>query len=546
MAATSHGSGGARSAGTARPSGRQVRAPAAAGPAQAFTAPQVHAVADPDVTGVAGCEVLAVALAGPARGEKLPQPRHGVAEVALATGIDLATVCEQVGFTGSAGAVLRVPLGVGRAASGTGDESWLPERLLLVGTGDESATALRRAGAGLARAVRGAASVGSTLAAGLGPDAVRDVVEGLLLGAWSPPRAGVTDPPDPPPGHLRLVGCTHDDAVRRAVVASAATWTARDLTAMPSSTKDPAWVADRARDLAAGRDGVDVEVLDEADLAAAGFGGLLAVGRGSASPPRLVRVTWTPGAGRGPGRHVVLVGKGITYDTGGLSIKPREAMVPMKTDMAGAAVVLAAVLGAADLDLPHRVTALLPLAENAVGASSYRPGDVVTVRGGTTVEIANTDAEGRVVLADALAWAAADLDPDVLVDVATLTGSASLGLGRRHAALFSGDDALAAELAVAADSTGERVWRMPLVEDYRRALDSEVADLRHVPADRHVSGGAITAALFLREFTGDHRWAHLDVAGPARSDREAHEVPKGATGFGARLLLRWLETLPAG
>lgn len=259
----------------------------------------------------------------------------------------------------------------------------------------------------------------------------------------------------------------------------------------------------------------------------------------------MVRVTWTPTGRRAAGRHVVLVGKGITYDTGGLSIKPREAMVPMKTDMAGAAVVLAAVLGAAELAIPHRVTALLPLAENAVGASAYRPGDVVTVRGGATVEIANTDAEGRVVLADALSWAASDLEPDVLVDVATLTGAASLGLGRGHAALFSADDALVAELGAAAESTGERVWRMPLVEEYRGALDSEVADLRHVPSDSRVSGGAITAALFLREFTGGRRWAHLDVAGPARSQRQSGEVPKGATGFGARLLLRWLEALPA-
>jgi leucyl aminopeptidase len=238
----------------------------------------------------------------------------------------------------------------------------------------------------------------------------------------------------------------------------------------------------------------------------------------------------------------VLAGKGITFDTGGLAIKPRQSMVAMKTDVAGAAVVLATVLAAAELRLPHRVTALLPLAENAFGASSYRPGDVVEVYGGTTVEIADPDAEGRVVLADALAHADADLDPDVLVDVATLTGAAALGLGRQHAALYTGDDELARGLTDAGLGTGERVWRMPLVEDYRPALDSAVADLRHVPADPP-GAGSVTAALFLREFVGRRRWAHLDIAGTARSERDAHEVVKGATGYGARLLLRWLEAL---
>jgi len=182
--------------------------------------------------------------------------------------------------------------------------------------------------------------------------------------------------------------------------------------------------------------------------------------QGSAHPPRLVVVRYTPE--RGPrSRHVVVAGKGITYDTGGLAIKPRESMVAMKTDMTGAAVALATVLGAAALRVPHRVTALLPLAENAFGGASYRPGDVVTVHGGTTVEIANPDAEGRMVLADALAYAAAELDPDVLVDVATLTGAATLGLGQQHGALFTPDDELAAALTAAGDAAGERLWRMP-------------------------------------------------------------------------------------
>ena len=307
------------------------------------------------------------------------------------------------------------------------------------------------------------------------------------------------------------------------------------------------WVAATAVELARDVPGVEVEVLDAAALAAGGFGGLLAVGSGSATPPALVRVAWTPPRGRRGEhrRHVVLVGKGITFDSGGISIKPREGMVTMKTDMSGAGVVLATVLAAARDGVPHRVTALLALAENAFGADSYRPGDVVTVYGGTTVEIANTDAEGRMVLADALAYADDVLDPDVLVDVATLTGAASLGLGRRHAALYSDDDDLAAALVAAGDDTGERAWRMPLVADYAIEVESDVADLRHVTADRtrFNGGGSIAAALFLRELVGQRRWAHLDVAGPSRADKDEHEVNKGATGYGARLLLSWLRSL---
>jgi leucyl aminopeptidase len=240
---------------------------------------------------------------------------------------------------------------------------------------------------------------------------------------------------------------------------------------------------------------------------------------------------------------VVLIGKGVTFDTGGLSIKPREAMVPMKTDMSGAAVVLSVLAACRAIGVRRRVIGLLPLAENAFGAASYRPGDVVAHFGGLTSEVINTDAEGRMLLADALAFAHARLDPAVVVDVATLTGAATLGLGKRHAALYATDDALAAALERASVASGERVWRMPLVEDYRPSLDSEIADLRHVSIDGRIGGGSIVAALFLREFTGGRRWAHLDIAGPGRAERDENEVTKGATGFGARLLLRWLETL---
>ncbi len=508
----------------------------AAGPAAADPGATDHGAADP------GAAVLALPVGSGAEG---PVAGPGTAEALDAHGLDLATVADDARFTGAAGSVLAFPVPPTGADDG-------PRRLVLVGTGDGSVRSLRRAGAGLGRSLAGQERVAVGLAAGQDAEHVAALVEGLLLGAYQTPRTGTSTPPGPV-GTLVLLGTAGDadvaQAVQRAVSTCRATWLARDLASTPSSVKNPGWVARTAVDLASDVPGLEVEVLEADALAARGFGGLVAVGAGSATPPAFVRVTWTPAdAGRdGMGRHVVLVGKGITYDTGGISIKPREGMVTMKTDMSGAGVVLATVLAAARDGVPHRVTALLALAENAFGGGSYRPGDVVTVYGGTTVEIANTDAEGRMVLADALAYADAHLDPDVLVDVATLTGAASMGLGRRHAALYSEDDDLAADLVAAGEASGELAWRMPLVADYAVEVESDVADLRHVTADRtrFAGGGSIAAALFLRELVGQRRWAHLDVAGPSRADKDEHEVNKGATGYGARLLLGWLRSLDA-
>ncbi len=495
-------------------------------------------------------DAVAVQVAPRRPGDDALQPRSGTPQAAARYGIDLAELAERAGLSGAAGEafVVHLPLPVGSSVA----LPWagLPPRLVLVGVGDESPTALRRAGAALARATRGLRRVAATVGAQTHHDeadaaqAARAVAEGYLLAAYTPQR--MTAEPDAgtsAPGELVLLGRDGPAvtaAVETASTGAAATWLVRDLANTPSNVKDPAWMADQARRLGAAA-GLDVEVLGPRELTAGGFGGLLAVGGGSASSPRLVRVTYTPTGATG--RHVVVVGKGITYDTGGLSIKPREAMVPMKTDMAGSAVALATVLAAARAQVPHRVTAVLPLAENHVGAASYRPGDVVTIHGGTTVEIANTDAEGRLVLADALAWADATLDPDVLVDVATLTGAASLGLGKQHAALYGTDDALLQALSAAADRTGELVWHMPLVAEYEEAVRSSVADLRHVPEDRRIGGGSITAALFLRRFVGSRTWAHLDIAGPARSTSDKLEVTEGATGYGARLLLEYLTSL---
>jgi len=493
-------------------------------------------------------DAVAVQVAPSRAGDDALQPRSGTPQAAARYGIDLAELAERAGLTGAAGEAFTVHLP--RPVGSSVELPWagLPPRIVLVGVGDESETALRRAGAALARATRGLRRVAATVGAQTHHDeqgaarAAQAVAEGYLLAAYTPPRL-TAQAEDPVPTELVLLGRDGPQiaaAVETARTGAGATWLVRDLANTPSNVKDPAWLAERARRLGS-KAGLDVQVLGPRELAAGGFGGILAVGAGSASSPRLVRLTYTPAGGGG--RHVVVVGKGITYDTGGLSIKPREAMVPMKTDMAGAAVALATVLAAARAEVPHRVTAVLPLAENHFGAASYRPGDVVTIHGGTTVEIANTDAEGRLVLADALAWADAALDPDVLIDVATLTGAASLGLGKQHAALYGTDDALVAALAAAGDRTGELVWHMPLVADYAEAVESSIADLRHVPEDRRIGGGSITAALFLQRFVGGRTWAHLDIAGPARATADKHEVTEGATGYGARLLLEYLSAL---
>jgi leucyl aminopeptidase len=490
--------------------------------------------------GAEGVDAVAfsVGAAAPGSGSShgsAPSPGSGAAELARRYGFDLDAVIAAEKVTGKVGDVTRVPV---LAPSG------LPGRVLLVGTGGGTVRDLRRAAASLGRAARGCRHLVTTLGDGTGREGTRAVVEGLLLGAYTPPAAGLRLAKDSPALRVTLVGAHPPDALALGLTYVAATTLARDLAETPSNVKNPGWLADRARELGVAA-GLTAEVWDERRLVAEGFGGVLAVGSGSATPPRFVRLDYVPEgtSSRRSRKPIVLVGKGITYDTGGISIKPRESMVPMKTDMSGAAAVLAAVLACTDLGVRRPVTALLPLAENAFGASSYRPGDVVTARGGRTVEILNTDAEGRMILADALAYAAGTLDPEVIVDIATLTGAAALGLGRRHAALYATDDRLAAALTEAGRASGEEVWRMPLVEDYRSSLDSPVADIRQVPGNPAPGGGSITAALFLREFTGGKPWAHLDIAGPARSDRDEYEITRGATGWGARLLLRWLQGL---
>lgn len=333
------------------------------------------------------------------------------------------------------------------------------------------------------------------------------------------------------------------DQIERANIFAKATWQARDLIHTPSNIKNPQWLANQAKSFVTASKSSALSIKVKAGRELKDFGGLLAVGNSSPKPgPRFVEVTYAPkGSANWP--HVVLVGKGITFDTGGVSLKrPYDMMVGMKSDMAGAAAILSATVALAELKPKVKVTALLMCAENALSGTSQRPSDVIKHFGGTTVEVINTDAEGRLVLADGLAYADLKLDPDYLVDVATLTGAATLGLGRQYAAMYTRDNSLAKKLHLVGNSVGEKVWQMPLVDDYEVALESDVADFNHTADKYDFSAGSVTAALFLEKFVGDRKWVHFDIAGPGRSEVDAGENIKGGTGFATRLLLGWLDT----
>ncbi len=324
--------------------------------------------------------------------------------------------------------------------------------------------------------------------------------------------------------------------VRRAAVGAEATTWARDLANRPASSLTPRVLADLTRQRFEGLEGVRLEIWDERRIVAERLGGLMGVGRGSSEPPRLLRLRYEP-PGVQSSAPLALVGKGITFDSGGLSLKTADGMTTMKTDMSGAAAVLAATWACAAERLPVTVTAWTPLAENMPGGSAIKPGDVLTIRDGSTVEVLNTDAEGRLVLADALVLAAEER-PQAIVDLATLTGAAVVALGPSLAALYASSEELAAELAAAAERSGEGLWRLPLVGQYREHLDSEVADLKNI--GRPGQAGSVVAALFLRHFVDAVPWAHLDIAGPARSAEATGYLTRGGTGFGTRLLLQWL------
>ncbi|MGY5764591.1 leucyl aminopeptidase [Brachybacterium sp. DNPG3] len=425
---------------------------------------------------------------------------------------------------------------------GRGDLQRLPSAgltsagtILLVGLGGPDLSAIsaedvRLAYGAATRSIRSATA--AIVLPGGTPEQDAAAVEGAALGAYAY-TALKSEPATVVDSVVVLGDAALAPVVERAQILSDVVDLTRDLVNTPPNLLYPAEFARRAQEAAADLP-VEVTVLDEKELADGGYGGIVGVGQGSARPPRLVRVAYAP---EGATASVGLVGKGITFDTGGISLKPGAGMEDMTSDMTGAATVLSAVLGAARLGLDIKVTAHLAIAENMPGGGAQRPGDVVTMRNGTTVEVLNTDAEGRMVMADALVDAVAE-GPDLVLDVATLTGAAMVALGKRTAAVLGTDSAREIVLD-AAGRTGELFWPLPLPAELRPDITGRIADLRNIGAGRW--GGALTAGLFLREFVGDAEWAHLDIAGPSFADAPLGYMGKGATGMSVRTVLQVLE-----
>ncbi|QIK66033.1 leucyl aminopeptidase [Nocardioides sp. HDW12B] len=471
-----------------------------------------------------------------------PQIAPGGEAVADAYGKKLKPLLATLGFTGKAGQVATVPTnGVVKSPL-----------LLLVGLGEEATTtAVRRAAGTAARAVTNATSVALALPSD-DPALVRAAAEGFALGGYDFDTYRTSDPADRPSDVIVLCEgarrAEYVEALRTAEVVAAAVARTRDWVNTPPGDLTPAVFADavaathaelggatgkRGKN-ATGTAAVTLTVWDDSELADAGCGGILGVGRGSDAPPRMVRLSYEP---QDATAHLALVGKGITYDSGGLSIKPGASMTTMKMDMAGAASVVNAVLAIAELELPVRVTAFAPMAENMISGRATRPGDVLTMYRGKTVEVLNTDAEGRLILADALGHAV-EAEPDLVVDVATLTGACMVALGDRVSGLFGNDDAALARFEEASDRAGEAFWHLPIPDEFGEKVrgNSKMADLAQHNAERW--GGASYAAAFLREFVDEVPWLHLDIAGPAYNDKSAYgHVTAGGTGVSVATLV---------
>jgi leucyl aminopeptidase len=418
--------------------------------------------------------------------------------------------------------------------------------VLAVGLGASGALdpiTFRRTGAVVARALRRQKVIASTVLDALDGDgdrtaAAQAFAEGVVLASYS----FTTYKSEPDPARIERVamvgigGKKVQAALDRGAVIGGAVEVARDLVNEPGGHLTARLLAERAAEIAE-QGNLAVEILDEKAIKRAKLGGLLGVNRGSAEPPRLITMTYEPN-GRSRG-SVTLVGKGITFDSGGLSIKTADGMATMKDDMGGAAAILGAMSVLDELAPKVRVRAFIPATDNMISGDATRPGDVLRIRNGKTVEVLNTDAEGRLVLADALSLASEER-PDAIVDLATLTGACEVALGKRIAGLMGNDPGLLQQVKEASARTGEPVWELPLPADYRRQIDSDVADLRNIGTGR--LGGALIAGLFLQEFVAPGiPWAHLDIAGPAWSDGVDGILPKGGTGYGVRLVLDLLE-----
>ncbi len=463
-----------------------------------------------------------------------PEPGPGVRDV---KGIDLLGLYAGAALEGKRGEHLLVP--------NTGVEGLAARSVMLLGVGpkaESGSQAVRRAIGKVAAQLAKRGSVATTLAqaGGRNPaEAAQAVVEGLLLGSYRFDRYK-TSPEAPPRWEtVTVLGPARWDAkaVRAAlnrgqVVSASAMW-ARDLVNTPARDMTPAALAKAAEEMAK-EVGLEVTIWDEEQLAAGGFGGILGVGQGSVNPPRMIELVYRGAAASQP--PIALSGKGISFDSGGLSIKPADGMETMKGDMGGAASILGAMRAIALLKPKVNVIAAIPSAENMPSGSATRPGDVLRHYGGKTSEVLNTDAEGRLVLADALAFLS-EKRPRAIVDTATLTGACMVALGEDVWGLFANDRALARELLAHGEATDEPGWELPLYRPYRKIIDSDVADVKNLGKRW---GGAITAALFLADFVGDVPWAHIDIAGPAFADKAGDFTSKGGTGVPVRTLVSYV------
>ena len=471
-----------------------------------------------------------------AKGDRVPRFARAV-DATLGGAVRAAL--ERGDFSGKRGETLQMP------AEGVG-----AGRVLLLGLGEEGggdAEVLRRAAAGAVRAVaeRRGSRAGLLVPPGRRPAAAevgQALAEGALLGGYRFDKYRTLESPPTPLKSLDLfppdaaqAGALRAGARVGAIVAESTNF-ARDLSNEPGSVHTPAWLAQQARKL--GREvGLRVRIFDQRELERRRMGGILAVGRGSANPPRMIVLEHNaPARGRPRRRTVALVGKGITFDTGGISIKPAASMEEMKHDMSGGAAVMGALRAAALLDLPLRVVGVVAAAQNSPGGRAYLPGDVVRTASGKTIEVVNTDAEGRIVLADGL-FHAQSFRPEAIVDLATLTGACIIALGRNCAGLMGNDEPLQRRLRAASDETQERVWPLPLWDEHKKAIESHIADIKNTSGREAAS---ITAAAFLSHFVGDMPWAHLDIAGNESTRTSEAYCVKGATGFGVRLLVALL------
>jgi leucyl aminopeptidase len=499
-----------------------------------------------------GVMAIGVPVASHADG---PRPALGPDVAAMSpavpTSLDPAW-CKRQGFSGKVGQTITIHGARGPSGPVVGEPA-APD-VVLVGlgdlprlAGDSGLETLRRGSAAFVRSVGDGEEAAFLLPSGSGldPDSMASAVaEGAVLSAYRYEQFRTGERPGTL-AHLYVSGSAGGDhliesGLRRGERIAESVSLARDLVNEPPSSLTPAKFADVFLSRFADVPQISIEVWDEDRITEERLGGLLGVARGSTIPPRFIRAEYSPAdplelGGKVP--HVVLVGKGITFDSGGLSLKTAGGMETMKTDMGGAAAVLSAIDAAAALGSRIRVTVLTPLTENMPSGSAVKPGDVLTARNGKTIEVLNTDAEGRLVLADGLSLAAEE-HPDAIIDLATLTGAAIVALGKEVAGILGNDESLISELRAAADRGGESLWPLPMPEEYRSHIDSEIADMRNV--GRPGQAGSIAAAMLLREFVGEASWAHLDIAGPARSDENTRYLSKGGTGFGVRTLVALL------